>query len=113
MVNSDPKTAQSGQFLGRALFFFFYLCKTIRVDPITLGANDHHDHLEGSLGYPGPLTLPQNSIESLRGDVRPDLCQSGLFSVPAGMSRNTWIVVEKHIPTRERHESSPVCLQGR
>ncbi|PKI48971.1 hypothetical protein CRG98_030638 [Punica granatum] len=58
--------------------------ETIRVDPITLGANDHHGHLEGSLGYPGPLTLPQNSIESLRGDIRLDLCQSDLFSVPAG-----------------------------
>ncbi|PKI78489.1 hypothetical protein CRG98_001129 [Punica granatum] len=56
--------------------------------PITLGANDHHDHLEGSLGYPGPLTLPQNSIGSLRGDVRPDLCQSGLFSVPDGLQSN-------------------------
>ncbi|PKI73043.1 hypothetical protein CRG98_006538 [Punica granatum] len=38
-------------------------------DLITLGVNDHHDHLEGSLGYPGPLTLPQNSTGSLRGDV--------------------------------------------
>ncbi|PKI61899.1 hypothetical protein CRG98_017707 [Punica granatum] len=58
--------------------------RTIWVDPITLGANDHHGHLEGSLGYPGPLTLPQNSIVNLRGDVQPDLCQSGLFSVPVG-----------------------------
>ncbi|PKI55757.1 hypothetical protein CRG98_023848 [Punica granatum] len=49
---------------------------TIRVDTITLGANDHHGHLEGSYCYPGTLTLPQNSIESLRGDVRSDLCQS-------------------------------------
>ncbi|PKI66985.1 hypothetical protein CRG98_012650 [Punica granatum] len=55
------------------------LCRTIRVDPITLGENDHHGHLEGSLGYPGPLTLPQNSIGSLRGNVRSDLCQLGLF----------------------------------
>ncbi|PKI72248.1 hypothetical protein CRG98_007322 [Punica granatum] len=61
-----------------------HLQRTIRVDPITLGENDHHGHLEGSLGYPGPLTLPQNSIGSLRGDVRLDLCQSGLFSVPVG-----------------------------
>ncbi|PKI69668.1 hypothetical protein CRG98_009939 [Punica granatum] len=38
----------------------------------------------GSLGYPRPSTLPQNSIGSLRGDVRPDLCQSGLSSIPAG-----------------------------
>ncbi|PKI73059.1 hypothetical protein CRG98_006554 [Punica granatum] len=61
-----------------------HLQRTVWVDPITLGANDHHGHLEGSLDYPRPLTLPQNSIRSLCGDVRPDLCQSGLFSVPAG-----------------------------
>ncbi|OWM86326.1 hypothetical protein CDL15_Pgr020634 [Punica granatum] len=57
---------------------------TVRVDPTTLGTNDHHGHLEGSLGYPWPLTLPQNSVGSLRGDVRPDSCQSGLSSIPAG-----------------------------
>ncbi|PKI57941.1 hypothetical protein CRG98_021656 [Punica granatum] len=28
------------------------ICRSIRVDPITLGANDHRGHLEGSLGYP-------------------------------------------------------------
>ncbi|PKI51095.1 hypothetical protein CRG98_028524 [Punica granatum] len=55
-------------------------CRTVWVDPTTLGTNDHHGHLEGSLGYPRPPTLPQNSIGSLRGDVRPDLCQSGLSS---------------------------------
>ncbi|PKI41478.1 hypothetical protein CRG98_038125 [Punica granatum] len=54
-----------------------HLRRSIRVDPITLGANNHHGHLEGSLGYPESLTLPQNSIGSLRGDVRPYLCQSG------------------------------------
>ncbi|PKI61637.1 hypothetical protein CRG98_017968 [Punica granatum] len=57
---------------------------TVRVDPTTLGTNDHHGHLEGSLGYPRPPTLPQNSIGSFRGDVRPDLCQSGLSIIPAG-----------------------------
>ncbi|PKI61260.1 hypothetical protein CRG98_018324 [Punica granatum] len=51
--------------------------RTLRVDSETLGTNDHHGHLEGSLGYPRPQTLPQKSIRSLRGDVRPDLCQSG------------------------------------
>ncbi|OWM75262.1 hypothetical protein CDL15_Pgr023783 [Punica granatum] len=50
------------------------LRKTVRIDPTTLGNNDHHDHLEGSLGYPKPPTLSLNSIGSLRGDVRPDLC---------------------------------------
>ncbi|PKI67562.1 hypothetical protein CRG98_012146 [Punica granatum] len=73
--------------------------------PNNSGNNDHHSYLEGSLGYPRPPTLPQNSIGSLRGDVRPDLCQSGLSSIPAGMSGNTWIVVEKNIPTRERNDS--------
>ncbi|PKI30866.1 hypothetical protein CRG98_048743, partial [Punica granatum] len=29
-----------------------------------------------------PPTLPHNSIGSLRGDVRPDLCQSGLSTLP-------------------------------
>ncbi|PKI58119.1 hypothetical protein CRG98_021498 [Punica granatum] len=51
--------------------------RTIWINPINLGKNDHHGHLEGSLGYPGPPTLLQNFIGSLRGDVRPDLCQSG------------------------------------
>ncbi|PKI36730.1 hypothetical protein CRG98_042879, partial [Punica granatum] len=47
---------------------FGYFCWTVRVDPTTLGTNDHCGHLEGSLGYPRPPTLPQNSIGSLRGD---------------------------------------------
>ncbi|PKI72871.1 hypothetical protein CRG98_006739 [Punica granatum] len=63
------------------------LCRTIRVDPINLGAKNHHGHLEGSLGYPGPLTLPQNSIGSLRGDVRLDLCQSGLSRLFGSIQR--------------------------
>ncbi|PKI64108.1 hypothetical protein CRG98_015497 [Punica granatum] len=61
-----------------------HIRRTVRVDPTTLGTNDHHGHLEGSLGYPRPPTLPQNSIGSLRGDVRPDLCQSGLSTLPVG-----------------------------
>ncbi|OWM66789.1 hypothetical protein CDL15_Pgr015566 [Punica granatum] len=60
---------------------------TVRVDPTTLGTNDHHGHLEESLGYPRPPTLPQNSIGNLRGDVRPDLCQSGLSTLPF---RSVW-----------------------
>ncbi|PKI63761.1 hypothetical protein CRG98_015831 [Punica granatum] len=52
------------------------LCKAVRVDPITLGPNDHHSHLRGSVRSQEPPTLPQNSIGSLRGNVRPDLCQS-------------------------------------
>ncbi|PKI68510.1 hypothetical protein CRG98_011106 [Punica granatum] len=51
-----------------------FRASTVRIDPTTLGKNDHHDHLEGSLGYPKPPTLSLNSIGSLRGDVRPDLC---------------------------------------
>ncbi|OWM77045.1 hypothetical protein CDL15_Pgr019844 [Punica granatum] len=61
--------------------------QTVRVDPTTLGTNDHHGHLEESLGYPRPPTLPQNSIGNLRGDVRPDLCQSGLSTLPF---RSVW-----------------------
>ncbi|PKI67074.1 hypothetical protein CRG98_012538 [Punica granatum] len=63
---------------------FYHLQGTVRVDPTTLGTNDHHDHLEGSLGYPRPPTLPQNSIGSLRGDVRPDLYQLGLSTLLVG-----------------------------
>ncbi|OWM77035.1 hypothetical protein CDL15_Pgr002675 [Punica granatum] len=66
---------------------FYYLQGTVRVDPTTLGTNDHHGHLEESLGYPRPPTLPQNSIGNLRGDVRPDLCQSGLSTLPF---RSVW-----------------------
>ncbi|OWM78323.1 hypothetical protein CDL15_Pgr001044 [Punica granatum] len=60
------------------------LCRAVRVDPITLGPNDHHSHLRGSVRSQEPLTLPQNAIGSLRGDVRPDLCQSGLSNISAG-----------------------------
>ncbi|PKI71116.1 hypothetical protein CRG98_008484 [Punica granatum] len=59
------------------------LCRAVRVDPIILGLNDHHSHLRGSVRSQEPLTLPQNSIGNFRGNVRPDLCQSGLFSVSA------------------------------
>ncbi|OWM71372.1 hypothetical protein CDL15_Pgr027023 [Punica granatum] len=63
---------------------FRELCRAVRVDPITLGPNDHHSHLRGSVRSQEPLTLPQNAIGSLRGDVRPDLCQSGLSNISAG-----------------------------
>ncbi|PKI60833.1 hypothetical protein CRG98_018764 [Punica granatum] len=116
-----------------------FQASTIRVDPATLGTNDHHGYLEGSLGYPRPPTLPHNSIGSLRGDVRPDLCQSGLSSIPAwsvwchsglfngkqpkpdpstvqpnscSMSGSTWIVVEKNIPTRERQRAHGFPSKG-
>ncbi|PKI64003.1 hypothetical protein CRG98_015616 [Punica granatum] len=36
---------------------YFSASGTVRVDPTTLGTNDHHGHLEGSLGYPRPPTL--------------------------------------------------------
>ncbi|PKI34787.1 hypothetical protein CRG98_044822, partial [Punica granatum] len=60
------------------------LCMAVRIDPITLGPKDHHSHLRGSVRSQEPLTLSQNSIGSLRSDVRPNLCQSGLSSIPAG-----------------------------
>ncbi|PKI42830.1 hypothetical protein CRG98_036781 [Punica granatum] len=59
------------------------LCSAVRVGPTTLGPNDHHSHLRGPIRSQEPLTLPQNSIGNFRGDIRPDLCQSGLFTVPA------------------------------
>ncbi|PKI78893.1 hypothetical protein CRG98_000754 [Punica granatum] len=68
---------------------FRYFCRTVRVDPATLGTNDYHGHQEGSLGYPRPPTLPQNSIGSLRGDVRPDLCQSEMIRNETGKRRGT------------------------
>ncbi|PKI47859.1 hypothetical protein CRG98_031748, partial [Punica granatum] len=70
-------------FQTRSVFGVFR--RTIRFDLITLGENDHHGHLEGSLGYPGPLTLLKNSIGRLRGDVRLDLCQSGLPPFQSGL----------------------------
>ncbi|PKI75175.1 hypothetical protein CRG98_004399 [Punica granatum] len=57
------------EFRPENCFVFGDFCRTVRVDPTTLGTNDHHSHQEGSLGYPRPSTLPQNSIGSLRGDV--------------------------------------------
>ncbi|PKI59957.1 hypothetical protein CRG98_019651 [Punica granatum] len=77
--------------------------RTVRVDPTTLGTNDHHGHLEGSLGYPRPLTLPQNSIGSLRGDVRPDLCQSGILLKP-GHPRTLIDAFSNRAPRRPIHE---------
>ncbi|PKI46716.1 hypothetical protein CRG98_032892 [Punica granatum] len=78
-----PDLCQSGpKFQTCSVLGDFY--RTVWIDPTTLGTNDHHGHLEGSLGYSRSPTLPQNSIGSLRGDVRPDLCQSGLSSIPAG-----------------------------
>ncbi|PKI60605.1 hypothetical protein CRG98_019081 [Punica granatum] len=50
---------------------FFPLLKTKLAK---LHANDHH---RGSIMSREPLTLPQNSIRRLRGDIRPDLCQTG------------------------------------
>ncbi|PKI68858.1 hypothetical protein CRG98_010713 [Punica granatum] len=84
----EPRTSNTQSIETRTLFRTSSQTRrahgTVRVDPTTLGANDHHGHLEGSLGYPRPSTLPQNSIGSLRGDVRPHLCQSGLSTHPVG-----------------------------
>ncbi|PKI48394.1 hypothetical protein CRG98_031247 [Punica granatum] len=52
--------------MGLVMGWAFIKARTIRADLITLGANDYYGYLEGSLGYPGLLTLPQNSIGSLR-----------------------------------------------
>ncbi|PKI75975.1 hypothetical protein CRG98_003633 [Punica granatum] len=83
----------------------------LRVDPTTLGTNDHHGHLEGSLGYPRPPTLPQKSIGSLRGDVRPDLCQSGLSTLPVG-SVATIQVCSSQNSRNPTHQRSNLTLEG-
>ncbi|PKI73042.1 hypothetical protein CRG98_006537 [Punica granatum] len=97
VVNFNPKTAQSGLFF-QTYSIFRDLCRSIRVDLITLGVNDHHGHLEGSLGYPRPLTLPQNSTGCLRGDVRTDLCQSSLLSAPVGSVKAIWVCARPKQP---------------
>ncbi|PKI67142.1 hypothetical protein CRG98_012470 [Punica granatum] len=84
-----------------------HLRRSIRVDPITLGANDHHGHLEGSLSYPEPLTLPQNSIGSLRDDVRPNLCQSGLFSFQPSLLRLFGSMQGQNSPNSTQQRSNP------
>ncbi|PKI64476.1 hypothetical protein CRG98_015129 [Punica granatum] len=90
---------------------FLTVCSTVRVDPTTLGTNDHHSHLEGSLGYPRPLTLPQNSIGSLRGDVRPDLCQSGLSTLPVGSVAAIRVCSSQNSPNPTHQRSNPT-LEG-
>ncbi|PKI74513.1 hypothetical protein CRG98_005090 [Punica granatum] len=84
---------------------------TVRVDPATLGTNDHHDHLEGSLGYPRPPTLPQNSIGSLHGDVRPDLCQSGLPTLPVGSIATIRVCSSQNSPNPTHQRPNPT-LEG-
>ncbi|PKI68232.1 hypothetical protein CRG98_011368 [Punica granatum] len=68
-------------------------------DPTGAGLNDHRSHLQVSVRSQEPLTLPQNSIGSLRGDVRLDLYQS----------------VEKNIPAleRQRADGLPSMRGGR
>ncbi|OWM90837.1 hypothetical protein CDL15_Pgr011597 [Punica granatum] len=84
---------------------------TVRVDPTTLGTNDHHGHLEESLGYPRPPTLPQNSIGNLRGDVRPDLCQSGLSTLPVGSVATIQVCSSQNSPNPTHQRSNPT-LEG-
>ncbi|PKI78098.1 hypothetical protein CRG98_001548 [Punica granatum] len=86
--NVRPDWCQTGPKF-QTCSVFRDLCRAVRVDPIILGPNDHHSHLRGSVRSQELLTLPQNSIRSLRGDVRPDLCQS----------------VGKNIPARERQRA--------
>ncbi|PKI58496.1 hypothetical protein CRG98_021119 [Punica granatum] len=79
-----PDLCQTG-LKFQTCFVFSDLCRDVRVDPITLGPNDHHSHLWGSVRSQEPLTLPQNSIGSFCGDVRPDLCQSGCSVLQQGL----------------------------
>ncbi|OWM68617.1 hypothetical protein CDL15_Pgr023582 [Punica granatum] len=76
MVMSDPKLAQSGLFLARSILFD--LCRSIRVNPSLFSSNNHHGHLRRSVRSREPPTLPQNSIRSHHGDVRPETCAVGL-----------------------------------
>ncbi|PKI72273.1 hypothetical protein CRG98_007347 [Punica granatum] len=85
--------------------------RTVRVDPKTLGINDHHGHLKGSLRYPRPLTLPQNSIGSLRGDVRPDMCQSGLSTLPVESVATIRVCSSRNSPNLTHQWSNPT-LEG-
>ncbi|PKI33292.1 hypothetical protein CRG98_046314 [Punica granatum] len=86
--------------------------RTVRVDPTTLGANYHYRHLEGSLGYPRPPTLPQNAIGSLCGGVRPDLCQLGLISFQPGLLRLFGSGQGQNGPNPTHQRSNPT-LEGR
>ncbi|PKI73148.1 hypothetical protein CRG98_006459 [Punica granatum] len=83
------------------------LCRAVQVDSITLGPNYHHSHFRGSVKSQDPLTLPQNSIGSLRGDVRPDLCQSGLFSFQPGLLRLFGSVQGQNSPNPTQQRSNP------
>ncbi|PKI59692.1 hypothetical protein CRG98_019868 [Punica granatum] len=87
-------------------YVFRDFCRAVRVDPITLGPNDHN-HLRGSVRSQGLLTLPQNSIGSFRGDVRPDLCQSGLFSFQLGLLRLFGSVQGQNSPNPTQQRSNP------
>ncbi|PKI34409.1 hypothetical protein CRG98_045198 [Punica granatum] len=68
----------------RTCSIFRDLCRAIRVNPIILEPNDHHNHLRRSVRSREPLTLPQNSIRSHRGDVRPEYCPVGDVKHPLG-----------------------------
>ncbi|OWM73926.1 hypothetical protein CDL15_Pgr008076 [Punica granatum] len=67
-----------------------------QVDPRLFSQNHNHSHLRRSVRSRELLTLPQNSIGRLRGDVRPDTAQSGLIPeralfpvIFAGLYRST------------------------
>ncbi|OWM77860.1 hypothetical protein CDL15_Pgr018429 [Punica granatum] len=106
MAMSDPTGARRVRNF-QTCFVFRDLCKVVRVDPITLGPNDHHSHLQGSVRSQEPLTLPQNSIGSLRDNVRPDLCQSGLFSFQLGLLRLFGSVQGQNSPNPTQQRSNP------
>ncbi|PKI54766.1 hypothetical protein CRG98_024868 [Punica granatum] len=91
------------------------LCRVVRVDPIILGPNDHHSHLRGSVRSHETLTLPQNSIGSLHGDVRPDLSQSSQFSFPAGSVKAIRVCARPKQPKPDptKAKSSRVTLHER
>ncbi|PKI67117.1 hypothetical protein CRG98_012490 [Punica granatum] len=59
-----------------------------RVDPGLFSQNDHHSHLQRLVRSQEPLTLSQNSIGRLRGDVRPENCSIRHFKNPPGFPKH-------------------------
>ncbi|PKI69318.1 hypothetical protein CRG98_010319 [Punica granatum] len=70
-------------------------CRAIRVNPIGLEPNDHHNYLRGSVRSWEPLALPQNSIGRHHGDVRFENCPVGsifqTYSVFHDLCRAIWV----------------------
>ncbi|PKI52159.1 hypothetical protein CRG98_027455 [Punica granatum] len=60
---------------------------------------------------PKAADLAQNSIGSLRDDVRPDLCQSGLSTLPVGSVATIQVCSSQNSPNPTHQRSNPT-LEG-